>query len=87
MGQREVLTVHAFFRPVMRIHPCVHDEMTTNQFHHHSNLAHLLSQYLGKSLCNTSETFMTLKPFYTLLLNQTLYIHSEQATVFANSFQ
>ena len=51
---------------------------------HHSNLAHLLSQYLGKSLCNTSETFMTLKTFYTLLLNQTLY--NEQATVFANSF-
>ena len=46
-----------------------------------------LSQYLGKSLCNTSKTSMTLEPFYTLLLNQTLYIHSEQATVFANSFQ
>ena len=61
--------------------------MTTTQFHHHSNLAHLLSQYLGKSLCNTSKTFMTLEPFYTQLLNQTLYIHSEQATVFANSFQ
>ena len=55
--------------------------MTTTQFHHHSNLAHLLSQYLGKSLCNTSETFMTLKPFYTLLLNQTLYNEQKADTV------
>ena len=30
---------------------------------------------------------MNLEPFYTLLLAQTLFIHSKQATGFANSFQ
>ena len=30
---------------------------------------------------------MNLEPFYTLLLAQTLFVHSKQATGFANSFQ
>ena len=30
---------------------------------------------------------MNLEPFYTLLLAQTLFIHSKQATGFANSSQ
>ena len=30
---------------------------------------------------------MNLKPFFTLLLSQTLFVHGEQATDFANNFQ
>ena len=32
-------------------------------------------------------TPMNLKPFFTLLLSQTLFVHGEQATDFANNFQ